>query len=327
MREICISVIMCAYNAEETISESVESILEQSFTDFELIIINDGSIDKTSSIIGNIKDSRIVLIEQENHGPSIARDNGIKISKGEYIAILDADDIALPKRLERQINFLKENKEYILVGSNAEVVDKNLEYIYTSCLPLAHNDIYNKLPDVPFFHSAVMFRKNVYQICGGYHTDDKLYIFEDALLWNQMKEYGKMANLEEPLIKYRLMPFSASTKSGKESIITNNIYKDTIANKGISEENRKQLIEFKLATDKKGRLFNYHMHLSRKYLWNNYSPMKARKNLILAMKIKPFRISTIILFLMTILPKKLILKIHSAKNWFGMDFPHEVCQQ
>lgn len=305
---------MCAFNAEDTIEASIESLLKQTFSDFELIIINDGSADNTIRVIKRIRDPRIVLIEQENQGPSIARNNGIKISKGEYIAILDADDIALPTRLEKQIVFLNENEEYILVGSNAEVVDKNNEYVYTSNLPLSWEEIEKRFPFTSFYHSSVLFRKSVYKLCGGYYIFDKLYIFEDSLLLNKMKEYGKMANLEEPLIKYRLMPDSASTKSGREAKVTDSIYKDIIANNGISEKNRILLKEIKLSTDKKERLFNYHVHLSKKYLWNNYSPWKARKNLVLSIKIRPLRISPFLLYLLTLFPQKIVMKIHNVIN-------------
>jgi glycosyltransferase involved in cell wall biosynthesis len=301
---------MCAFNATETIRESIESIVNQTFTDFELIIINDGSTDNTKKILSSIKDPRIVFIEQENQGPSIARNNGIKISRGEYIAILDADDIAFPARLERQYIFLKDNLDYVLIGSNAEVVDRDNNYIYTSNLPLSWEDINKKFPDAPFYHSSVMYRKSAYQESGGYHILSKLYIFEDAILFNKMKEFGKMANFEDPLIKYRLMPYSASTKSGKEASFVNKICREIIAENNLSEKNQKLLDEIKRKTDPTERQRLYYLHVAKKYLWNNHQPDKARENILKALKIKPFRVTPIVLFVLSFIPQNILFKVY-----------------
>jgi glycosyltransferase involved in cell wall biosynthesis len=301
---------MCAFNAGKTINESITSILNQSFSDFELIVVNDGSTDNTKRVVTEIDDPRIVLIDQENLGPSIARDNGIRIARGEFIAILDADDIAFPERFIKQLCFLTENPEYVLVGSNAEVVDRNLEYIYTSDLPLIWTDIIKKFPDASFYHSSVMFRKEAYENCGGYYTLSRLYIFEDALLFNKMKVYGKMANLGEPLIKYRLMPDAASTKSGSEAILLNKICKEIISEGFFSEENQKLLEGIRLNKNQEERDITYHLHVAKKYLLNNYNPGKIRENIFEAIKIKPLRPKPYFLLLLSIVPTKFLTKIY-----------------
>jgi glycosyltransferase involved in cell wall biosynthesis len=305
-----VSVIMCAFNAAGTIQESIESVLKQTLTDFELIVINDGSTDITKNIIKGIKDQRIVMIEQENQGPSIARNNGIKISRGDFIAILDSDDIAYPARLERQYLFLNENPDYVLIGSNAEVVDKDHNYIYTSDLPLSWAEINKKFPDAPFYHSSVMYRKSTYLACGGYHTLSKLYIFEDAILLNKMKESGKMANIKDPLIKYRLMPNAASTKSGREASFVNKICREIIAENNFSEKNQMLLDEVKRKSDPIERLRLYYLHIAKKHLWNNHQPDKARRNILKAIRIKPFRIIPVGLFLLSLIPKNVLFKIY-----------------
>src|SRR5690606_35306169 len=105
-------------------------------TDFEFIIINDGSTDSTPTILANYADHRIRIIEQTNTGISRALNNGINIATGEYIARFDADDICHPKRLEQQFSFLESNLEVVLVGSNATVISAKGEYLYSSKLPL-----------------------------------------------------------------------------------------------------------------------------------------------------------------------------------------------
>lgn len=309
-----ISVIMCAYNAEKTILESINSIIIQSFSDIELIIIDDGSTDNTKKIIDNVKDSRILFLQQENTGPSVARSNGIKNSRGEYIAILDADDVAFQNRLEMQISFLQNHPDYVLIGSNAEVVDRNNEYIYTSNLPLSWEEIKNCFPNPPFYHSSVMYLKNAYQLCGGYYTLNKLYIFEDALLFNKMKNIGKMANIKEPFIRYRLMPDSASVRSEKDASKIMTIYQEIIKENFLSEKNLSRLATIKENVDQQERLRAYYLLIAKKYLWNNYRPKQARMNLKNAIKINPFKADQIVLLLMSLLPKKLVFGMYYLKR-------------
>ena len=108
---------MPVYNTkEEYLREAIESILNQTFTDFEFIIVNDGSTNNAEDVILSYKDERIVYIKQENQGVSIASNNGWNKAKGEYIARMDSDDVSFPDRLEKQIQFLEDNPEYSLVG-------------------------------------------------------------------------------------------------------------------------------------------------------------------------------------------------------------------
>jgi len=113
-----ISVIMSVYNGEKYLREAIESILNQTFRDFEFIIINDGSTDKTSEILSSYNDPRIVIINNKrNIGLTKSLNKGLKMVKGEYIARQDADDVSLPERLERMVNFLDMNRDVGLLGS------------------------------------------------------------------------------------------------------------------------------------------------------------------------------------------------------------------
>ena len=127
-----ISVIMSAYNSEKFISKSIDSILAQTFKNFELIIINDSSIDKTKDIIETYrkKDKRIKIIcNRQNLGPAKSRNRALKIAKGEYIAIMDSDDVSLPKRLEVQYHFLENNPDIFLIGGGAIKINESGEVI------------------------------------------------------------------------------------------------------------------------------------------------------------------------------------------------------
>src|SRR5690625_6791695 len=127
---IKISVIMPAYNEERYIAESIQSILNQTFQDFELIIVDDGSTDKTFEIASSFNDPRVKLYKQQNSGPAAARNKALSLAKGKYIALQDADDRSKPERLEKQYDFLENNLDYIAVGTDADYIDKDGFFIY-----------------------------------------------------------------------------------------------------------------------------------------------------------------------------------------------------
>ena len=308
-----VSVVMAVYNAQETILDSVNSILSQTYSEFELVIVNDGSTDKTNDIIQAMKDPRILLINQHNQGPSVARNNGISNSKGKYIAILDSDDLSLPERLEKQVNFLNCNPDYVLVGSNAIIIDRQGDYIYLSNVPTDWIDIKKEFPYSSFYHSSVMYRKDTYVQSGGYFND--LNISEDTVLWNKMQHFGKMANIEEALIKYRLQPTSLSIKIGKKAIAIGKIFREIISEDKVSYSNKTKLLEISKGLDINERYYNYYFHLAKKYLFNNLQPKKARVNLINCIKLNPLKINSYIYFLTSLLPEKILISIYrSYKN-------------
>ncbi|MGF6849410.1 glycosyltransferase involved in cell wall biosynthesis [Chitinophaga sp. W3I9] len=117
---------MAAYNGEAYIEKSIQSVLDQSFTDFELLIVNDGSTDRTFDIVGKFTDPRIRLVHNDgNKGLTFTRNRGIEEARGQYIAILDCDDIAMPDRLEAQTSFLDSNPEIALCGGQAVTIDES----------------------------------------------------------------------------------------------------------------------------------------------------------------------------------------------------------
>lgn len=198
-----ISVILPVYNAEKFIEESVHSILNQSYSDFELIIINDGSTDNSEKIILSIKDERIKFISKNNSGLAPTLNEGIRLAKGEFIARQDNDDISLPERFKKQIEFLSLNPEIVLVGTWAEIIDENgkstgrFHKHPTDSKKLKFNLLFNN----PFVHSSIMIRKSVILNAGLYNEDKTL--FEDYTLWSLVARNNEVANLPDVLVKYR----------------------------------------------------------------------------------------------------------------------------
>lgn len=208
-----VSVILPVYNCEAFIKSSVESILNQSFKDFELIVINDGSTDFSGEILRDIlkKDSRIKLIERENKGLIYTLNEGIAISRGRYIARMDADDIAMPDRLELQYLRLNTDRDIAVLGSAVLAINANGGSLGFCCHFITPEEI-NRFceEDCPLIHPTVMMRKEVVVNVGGYRS--AYQYCEDYDLWLRIIDEGyKIANLAKPLLCYRIHTSNIST--------------------------------------------------------------------------------------------------------------------
>lgn len=197
-----ISVIIPVYNAASFLYESIESILNQTFSDFELIILNDKSTDGSLEIIKSFqsKDNRIIIIDKEqNVGPANLRNEGINAAKGTYIALMDADDIALPTRFEKQIAVLKNNPEIGVCGTWFTFFGSKKDKI------IKHNTNPDAIK-VSFLHSCnignptVMFKK---EVLGDLKFDNEYVPVEDYDLWSRLLAKTNFYNIPESLLNYR----------------------------------------------------------------------------------------------------------------------------
>lgn len=201
-----VSVVMSVYNGERYVAQAIRSILKQTFSNFEFIIINDGSTDRTDPILKKFakKDDRILVLDQDNQGLARALNRGILIAKGRYIARMDADDISLPKRLEKQVQFLDKNLAIAAVGSSAIVIDEFGFRLARWDMHVDHEDIdrHNmKGFNGGMIHPSVMMRKDVLLKIGCYNAS--LRVAQDYDLWLRLAEVSKLSNLQEYCIKYR----------------------------------------------------------------------------------------------------------------------------
>lgn len=209
-----VSVLMPAYNASEHIKEAIDSILEQTFIEFEFLIIDDGSTDSTVDIIKQFDDPRIKLIRNEgNKGLIYSLNYGLELAQGKYIARMDADDIALNTRFEKQVSFLENNPDISILGTAFIFLDTAYEI---------HHPNYNEeiriklLDDGAFAHPTVMMRRDVINLNSIRYNADYKYI-EDYQFWVEAAiKNVKMANLDEVLLKYRQHPQQVSHQRYKE---------------------------------------------------------------------------------------------------------------
>lgn len=213
-----ISVIMCVYNNWEFLTESINSILNQSFSNFEFIIINDGSNKITKKILLNYKkkDERIILINQKNMGLTLSLNKALKMCNSEFIARQDSDDISYKERFMEQIKLFNSNKKIILCGSFADVInDKNQIIKSIRNLPLENLDIKKKLlHQNTFIHSSTMYKLSAINKIGGYNN--KFKYAQDYECWCRMSSEGDFANIPKKLIALRIHSESISAKKSKE---------------------------------------------------------------------------------------------------------------
>jgi len=216
-----VSVVMLVFNAEPYLDEAIESVLQQTFPDFELIIINDGSADGSLAMLQRWakKDKRIRLYNQGNKGRSFSRNRGVELAQSEYIAMLDSDDIALPTRLEVHYKFMKKNPEVVIVGSQIEAICMKGVSLYFSGTPLyIHDEIESSLLNdhgVQLCQGASMMRKSAVLQVGGYN--ENYTVGEDTDLFLRMALIGNLANVPNVLLKYR-QHFESSTNASNSSV-------------------------------------------------------------------------------------------------------------
>ena len=203
-----ISVLMPVYNTkEEYLRASIESILNQTFKNFEFIIVNDGSTNNVEEVILSYKDDRIKYFKQENQGIVGALNNAWSKASGKYIARMDSDDIAYPERFAKQIKFLEENPEYSLIGSWAKIIpSKNIIKLPQDI------KIMDLLADCMFIHPSIMFNKADFEKFKLQYETGFEYA-EDYCLYANAVKHLKMTNLQEVLLDYRVYPENSSSKN------------------------------------------------------------------------------------------------------------------
>ena len=311
-----ISVIMPCYNAEKYIASAINCILAQTFENFEFIIINDGSSDKTDEIISGFSDDRIKYFNRTRMGIAGQLNFGISVSNTDIIARMDSDDLCLPDRLTIQYNFLKEHKDVSLLGTSFILIDESSNYISKKIQPETHDAIEFMMPVIAsVLHATIMFYKEVVVQSGGYK--ENISFAEDHELFLRVLAAGyKMHNIQAPLYKYRSPNIIESRE--KLKLQDMNVYKN-----GLSYLNEKYK---KLPGDK----FNYYYRLGLLEYYRGSIP-SSRRLLFKAIRIKPTGLNKIFRYLLiSCLGDTIIKNLRSAgilnylslriNKYFGKDF-------
>lgn len=203
-----VTVFMPVFNMERFLKEAVDSILNQTYRDFELLIIDDGSTDNSLKILNEYNDSRIRLfVNEENIGLTETRNRGFKLCNTEYIAFMDADDIAPLERLEKEIDYLDKHQEIDGVGGYAQAIDENGNILSKTIYPTNFNPDYikaNMIFENSFANGTVMLRTRIIK---EHHLDEmeRQPVMVDYLFYCKFLKYGKISNINDILLKYRIV--------------------------------------------------------------------------------------------------------------------------
>jgi len=216
-----VSVVMAVYNGKEFLREAIESILDQTFRNFEFVIINDGSVDGTDAILDDYArlSAHLRVYRQSNQGLITSLNTACQLARGTYIARMDADDIAFPDRLERQVSFLMTHANVAVLGGAAQVIDRSGRPISLIRYPTTNSEIKAALFTYScFVHPTVMMSKDAFLALGGYR---KPFLHaEEYDLWLRMAERYELGNLADPVLYYRVHPQQITTSHLEQQVVS-----------------------------------------------------------------------------------------------------------
>lgn len=226
MKNVLVSIVMGVYNCEDMIQNCVESVIQQSYSNWELIICDDASTDSTYDIVNKYAqlEKRITLIRnKKNMRLASSLNNCLRIAKGKYIARLDADDEYTKDKLEKQVNFMEEHPEVDVTGTGRYLFDENGDYAIVCGEKEPSKEIL--LLDAPFVHPTIMMRREVYENLGGYTVSKDTMRCEDLDLWFRFYEQGyRGMNIQEPLYRYHLSRSDYKKRSLSAAIGTTKVF-------------------------------------------------------------------------------------------------------
>ncbi|MDZ8051999.1 MAG: glycosyltransferase [Aulosira sp. ZfuVER01] len=206
-----VSVVIPAYNCQKTIKKTIESVLEQTFVDFELIVINDGSQDDTLEIVSNINDSRLKIFSFENAGANISRNRGLNYAVGEFVSFLDADDLWIPEKIESQLQVLSANPQASVAYSWTDCIDEKGQFLRRGTYISATGNVYAQLLVINFLESGSnpLIRKEALIAIGGF--DESLPAGQDWDIYLRLAANYHFVPVPSPQILYRISSNSLST--------------------------------------------------------------------------------------------------------------------
>ncbi|OKH45464.1 glycosyl transferase family A [Calothrix sp. HK-06] len=259
-----ISVVIPAYNSEKTIVKTIDSVLKQSFTDFELIVINDGSQDKTFDVVSKINDPRIKIFTYPNAGANVSRNRGLSLAEGEFISFLDADDIWTPDKLASQLQALENNSNAKVAYSWTDNIDDNDKFLLVGTHITANGDVYEQLLISDFLEngSNPLICKETISKLGGF--DESLPAAQDWDMWLRLADKYDFVCVPQPQVLYRISADSQSSNFHRQEKVCLKVLTKAYKNR---PNLSKRVINLSLAT-----LYNY---LACRALYQPYTKQRG----------------------------------------------------
>jgi glycosyltransferase involved in cell wall biosynthesis len=299
-----VSVIIPAYNSAAKVKGAIKSALAQTYKDFEIVVIDDGSTDETESVVRSFGD-RVLYFKQENQGAGAARNAGIKRSSGEFIAFLDSDDLWSPEKLDEQIPLLERDPELGLVYSDWAVVseDKVVEESYLKTVPSASGYVFDQLVRWGFIlTSGVVVRRACLNDVGDF--DNSLSIAQDYDLWLRICYRWKVALVNKPLVTKRSWDGSLSSNLAKTAVERIALYKKTLGTLTDMPQHSRRLIERQLALN----YWDVGYHYFDQFLFQ-----EARKQFLSSLRHNWMNAKTLGYLVASCLPRRLAKAVRGIK--------------
>ena len=281
-----LSVLLPVYNDDEFLEEAIRSILNQTYDDFELIALDDGSTDQSHSILQEfaLKDSRIRVFSHPNMGLGSTLNTGIERVRGELLARHDADDRSHPQRFSKQVEFLATNPSVSLVGTATTVIDDSGNAKYRNSVATGNDDLRRRLrSSSPFAHGSVMMRRNHVVEAGGYPS---IIWLEDLVLWRAISQLGEIDNIDLPLYEYRVSPGNLYVPRKLQKQVTQ-LFQDRWPDDNFTDSDLDLLESIRKKITARTRKSQFHLNLAKGLLLNTHAKMEARKNLLQALGTNP----------------------------------------
>ncbi len=300
-----VSVIIPTYNSAEYITEALDSVFAQTYKNYEVIVIDDGSTDNTKDVLKPYM-SRIKYIYKENGGVSSARNVGIKNAEGEYIAFLDSDDIWLPEKLERQIERFNSEPDLGLVYSNCIRFSENgIEQSSRKVKKYLEGDIFAKILEGYVLPTSTVIAKKLCFDEVGYF-DERFSVSEDYDMWLRISRFFKIGYVKGPLVKYRIRTSSIIRSTKIDSLFN--------AKKAVIEKNIEYLDKtFNKEKFLKNRLFRLHFKWGIEFFTKSYYK-EAKEHFVKAIKYKPLSFKVIFYYFATLLPDNFVDALRNIKQ-------------
>ena len=258
------------------------------------------------------------LINQPHSGVSAALNLGLVNAAANLVARFDADDCCYPERLKVQYDFLQSHPGHVLVGSDVNYADRNGTHLYRYYNAAYDHEAIKKYihSGCPFVHSSVMYKKDIALELGGY--DERAHSFEDYRLWIQFISKGHVCNLDQALIMVRLNPESVTVDEKLRGRRFARLKKEMLFSEIISKKQEAEMLQILQSQNFSGfKKYSYNILVAKKYLWNNYQPVKARQNVKHAIRLKPLQLTGYGLLLMSFLPKNIVSFFYNGYKSFA----------
>ena len=319
-----ISVIMSVYNGEKYLREAIESILNQTFTDFEFIIVNDGSTDNSLEIIQSYDDERIRIINNEkNIGLTKSLNKALKVAKGEYIARQDADDVSLPNRFEEQTKYFEEHPETALLGTGIYKIDKNGRIVGKRIVLAKTCGKYPFNGNRPLSHGCMMFKKKIIDELRGYN---ELFRYaQDYELWLRITKRYEVRNLTQTLYKLRVHDESVVSKRTAEQalyhLLAQWLIKNDLRTEILETIKNKSILDVYSYLNKSEKIY-FHKTIAYNYTRNNNIEL-ARNEFKKVLKLSFFDIKSYLCILLSYFGKNVMdksCKVYSKVYRFKCTF-------